>query len=90
MNQKLQNTLLWIYFILLSYQHRSGLIIFVSKESIKNIYVEKKFNTMQMQKEIKFENSIYNCTIFQKDFGGVQCVFKCMESPEAVFPISLS
>jgi len=45
---------------------------------------------MQMQKEIKFENGIYNCTIFQKDFGVVQCVFRSMESPDTVFPISLS
>lgn len=58
MNQKLQNTLIWIYFILPSYQQRSCLIIFVSKESIKNFYVEKNLNVMQIQKEIKSENGV--------------------------------
>lgn len=61
----------------------------VSKESIKNFCVEKNFNMMQI-KEIKFENGIWNVTIFQKDFEGVQCVCKSVESPKDVFPISSS
>lgn len=64
-------------------------MISVSKESIKNFCVEKNFNMMQI-KEIKFENGIWNVTIFQKDFEGVQCVSKSVESPEDVFPISSS
>lgn len=65
-------------------------MISVSKESIIFFYVEKDFNMMQIKKKIKFENGIWNVTIFQKDFEGVQCVSKSIESPEAVFCISSS
>lgn len=88
MNQKLQNRLIWIYFILPTFNIEVVWWFLCQKKVF--FYVEKDFNIMQIRKKIKFENGIWNVTVFQNYFEGVQHVSKSIENYEAVFPISLS